>query len=288
MKLSIIILSYNTKNLTFSCIRSVIDQYKKNIENREVEIIVVDNASIDGTVQKLKKLNGIKLIQNKKNFGFSKGNNIGAKIALGKYLLFLNSDTQVKDRGFFEMIKFLDDNPKIGILGAKLLNRNGESQKSAGKFYNLFILFLSLLGLERFGIVKKSPSEIKKVDWVSGASLMIRKDLFKRLKGFDERIFMYMEDVELCFRAKKLGFLTYFFPKIKLIHWEMGSSSRTFSILNIYKGTLHFYKKHARAEEYFIAKLLLITKAIVAILIGFIINNNYLKKTYFNAFKLAV
>jgi GT2 family glycosyltransferase len=96
-----------------------------------------------------------------------------------------------------------------------------------------------------------------------------------------------MEDMEFCFRAKKIGFLTYFYPKVKLIHKELGSSNREFAILSIYKGLLYFYKKH-KSGQFFIVKLLLVAKALVSIFIGFLTNSSYLKNTYRQGLKLAI
>ena len=289
VKLSIIILSYNTKDLTIKCLESLIDQYDKQLDESELEIILTDNASTDETIEAIQnsefRIQNFKLIQNKENYGFSKGNNIASKNVKGKYILFLNSDTQVKDKGFLDMINFMDKNSQIGILGGKMTNANGSPQLSAGKFYNLFNLFLMLFGGERLGLVRSSPDKVTKVDWVSGACMMVRADVFKEIKGFDENLFMYMDDVELCFRAKKNGFLTYFYPNLKIIHEERGSSDKTFAIINIYKGILYFYKKHKTYWEYNLVKILLNAKAVIAFVIGTIIGNNYLKKTYKQALK---
>ncbi|MBI4096241.1 MAG: glycosyltransferase family 2 protein [Candidatus Levybacteria bacterium] len=282
--LSIIILSYNTKDLTIQCVKSVVKQYQKELERKEIEIIVVDNNSVDDSVLAISSLFlknfSVKLILNKENLGFAKGCNIGAKAAKGKYILFLNSDTQVEDEGFIQMAVFLDKNPKIAILGGKLRNSDGSIQRSAGKFYNLLSLIIMLFGLERFGFLRSSPNKIQKVDWVSGACMMVRSDIFKKLSGFDESLFMYVEDMEICFRAKKLDFLTYFYPNISLRHKSLGSSNRTFAIINVYKGILHFYSKHKNRLEYLIAKTLLIAKAEILILIGFLTSNSDLKNRY--------
>lgn len=287
MRLSIVVINYNTRDLTLKCIRSLINQYKKQIYDKEFEIIVVDNASKDGSVQSFKTIKEIILIENKENFGFSKGNNIGAKKASGKYILFLNSDTEVKDKGILGMIDFLEQNPKVGILGGKLLNSDGSIQPSSEKFYSLANLIVVLLGGERAGLIRKNPNSLEKVDAVSGASLMIRRNLFEELKGFDENFFMYMEDMEICYRAEKKGFYTYFFPEIELIHKELGSSNRSFAINQIYKGLLYFYMKHKPYWQYLIVKTFLIAKALVALLIGGITNNSYLKRTYWGALKIA-
>jgi GT2 family glycosyltransferase len=280
VNLSIIILSYNTKALTLGCIGSLINQYKKELDLDELEIIIVDNNSSDGSVNILRDNKSIELIESRKNLGFGRGCNLGAKSAKGKYLLFLNSDTEALDKGFLRMIEFMEGNPKIGILGGKLENIDGSTQPSAGKFYNLFNLLIMLLGLERFGFLRSSPNNVKKVDWVSGACMMVRRDFFERILGFDEKFFMYIEDMEICYRAQKLEFGTYFYPDTKLKHVSFGSSNRTFAIINIYKGILYFYTKHKSYLEYMVAKTLLILKAKFLILVGLLTLNSELRETY--------
>ena len=286
LELSIIILNYNTADLTVNCINSINDQYKKELEEEKFEIVVVDNNSIDDSLEKLQKMKvkNLRIVKSDENLGFSKGCNLGAKNAEGENFLFLNSDTEIKDQGFNKMVSFLKENEKIGILGGKLKNIDGTNQLSAGKFYNVFYLFLMLIGSNK--LLRESPDEIKRVNWVSGASLMIKKTLFQKLEGFDKEIFMYVEDMELCYRALKKGFFTYFYPQIMLFHKELGSGSRTFAILNIYKGVLLFFRKHKSKLEYLLALLLLKTKAAVLVVLGKIINNKYLLETYSQALKI--
>ncbi len=284
--LSVIVLSYNTKDLTKRCLFSIIDNYREDIDKGKIELILADNGSSDGTVEEIRRSNfleKIKIIENGKNYGFGKGNNLASKKAEGKYILFLNSDTASKDKGFMKMALFLEKNQKAGILGGKLENRDGSKQLSSGKFYKPWNLFFSLFGLE--GFVRSSPDKISRVDWVSGACFMIRKELFEKLKGFDENFFMYLEDMEICYRAKKEGFLTYFYPDIKLEHRQAGSSNRQFAIKNIYKGFLYFYKKHGNFLSYSIVKSMLYLKAYLLIIIGRIINNKYLADTYLEVLK---
>jgi N-acetylglucosaminyl-diphospho-decaprenol L-rhamnosyltransferase len=284
VNLSIIVLSYNTKDLTLACLKSIFSEYKKELEEKIIEIIVVDNSSSDGSQKAISGLQvlipSFKFIQNKINLGFGKGCNLGAKSAAGKYLLFLNSDTEILDKGFIGMTKFLEENLTIGILGGKIVNSDGSSQSSAGKFYNLLNLLFMLLGFEKFGFLRSSPVTFKKVDWVSGACMMMGKKLFGKLSGFDEEIFMYVEDMEICYRAKKLGFLTYFYPDLSLKHKSLGSSNRTFAIINIYRGISYFYAKHKIRQEYLIAKMLLGFKARFLILIGYLTSNSELRSTY--------
>lgn len=292
VELSIIILNYNTYDLTISCLKSIIPKFKKELESDRLEIIVADNGSKDTSIAEISKstagVKNINIVENKENLGFAKGMNRVSKNAKGKYLLFLNSDTEVLDKGLTSMIEFLDSNKKVGILGGKFINKDGSSQASCGKFYTLFNLFLMLIGGERMGITRESPSIIKKVDWVSGGFMMVRRDIFKKLEGFDEHFFMYMEDMEFCYRGKKEGWDTYFYPRACVVHNRHGSSNKTFAIINIYKGILYFYKKHKNYWQYISARTLLTAKAIAAIFFGFLTNNTYLKNTYKSAIKIEL
>ena len=291
MNLSIIILNYKTKYLTISCLESIVKLYKQELIRSVLEIIIVDNGSKDDSLESIKnylssiKFENIKTIGNKENVGFAKGCNIGSKEAKGKYILFLNSDTETKDRGFLKMVEYLENNERIGILGGKLSNIDGSAQPSAGKFYTLFNLFLMLIGAEVFLGIRKSPNKTSKVEWVSGGCMMIKKSLFEKLSGFDEKFFMYIEDMELCYRAKKLGYTTYFYQDVKVLHKELGSGNRFFAIINIYKGILHFYAKHKNYIQYVMAKTLLRAKAKIATIIGLLTGNSALVKMYSSAIK---
>ncbi|MEK7551047.1 MAG: glycosyltransferase family 2 protein [Patescibacteria group bacterium] len=286
MLISIITLNYKKENLTIACMESLYIQFKEEFEKDLVELIIVDNASLGESVNIIrdniskKKYQNIKLIESSENGGFGKGCNLGAQKAEGEYLLFLNNDTVVKDSGILKMAKYLGNNPNVSILGGQLRNVDGSLQASAGAFYTLFKAIMLLLGMQKLGLLDKSPKEISKVDWVKGGLLMIRKNIFEKLKGFDEKIFMYTEDMELCYRAKLKGYQTFFYPNTYVLHAEHGSTNRTFAIVNIYKNLLYFYKKHRSFLEYLILKTLLMLKAYLLITIGILKNNKYLKETY--------
>lgn len=286
MLISIVTINYKKENLTVFCMESLYQQFKEEFEKDLVELIIVDNASGEDSVKLIqnevskKKYKNIKLIQSNENGGFGKGCNLGASQAKGNYILFLNNDTVVKDAGILKMAKYLDDNPNVSILGGQLRNVDGSLQASAGSFYTLFKVVMLLTGMQKFGLLDKSPKQISRVDWVKGGLLMIRKDVFEKLKGFDEKIFMYTEDMELCYRAKLKGFQTFFFPFTYVLHAEHGSTNRTFAIVNIYKNLLYFYKKHRSFVEYLILKTLLLSKAYLLIFLGTITNNQYLRQTY--------
>lgn len=280
---SIIILSYNTKELLRLCLTSVYEKLK----NIPFEVIVVDNASKDGSLDMIQKeFVKVRLIQNKTNVGFAKGVNRGAKNAKGEYLLFLNSDAQIKDDTIKHMAALLEKTPSIGIVGGKLENIDGTTSQSYGSFYTI----PSIISLLFLGQLKNLPSLSKKVlvDWVSGGFMLVRKSVFKQLHGFDEHFFMYVEDIEFCYRAKKKGYGVQFIPDAKAIHRAQGSSDRSFAIINIYKGLLYFYKKHKPFWEYVIVKILLGAKAIIAMIIGVLTFNSNLIKTYRKALMVSL
>ncbi|MCX7881401.1 MAG: glycosyltransferase family 2 protein [Patescibacteria group bacterium] len=289
-QLSIIIVSYNTQKITFDCIQSII----RSLINSTIsyEIIVIDNASSDNTINALKKINvkQLRIIKNKKNLGFGKANNQGVKIAQGEYLLFLNSDIIVLNNSIEKMFKFYKQNEKkFNFLGGKLLNKNLTYQPSCGSMYTLPIIFAHLfLKGDYWGLTRYSPKRIKKVDWISGACILTKKEYFEKLKGFDEKIFMYMEEIDLFYRAKKLGMKIFFYPDAQFIHLGSASSNqRTYPILQVYQGLLYFYQKHYDFFSNFLLKLMLKLKALIGILIGKISKNNYLINTYEKAWSLV-
>lgn len=292
MKLSIIILNYKKPQLTLACIDSLYKYFSNEFEKDQFELIIVDNHSEDDSLvlleneKKQKKYANFKLVANNQNAGFSKGCNLGASKARGEYLLFLNNDTLIADKGILDMIKYLESNSAVGVLGGRLQNPDGSAQFSVGKFTTPIEVFFLLLGVQRF-TRPANPKQVTPVDWVKGALFMIRKDIFEKLGGFDENIFMYTEDMELCYRVKKAGYGVAFFPHIRVIHDEHGSANRTFAIVNIYQNLLYFYKKHRSKKEYAFVKKLLRSKAFLLIGVGRMTHNKYLIQTYEKALTVA-
>lgn len=277
---SIIILSFNTRNLLNSCLHSLFSTLK----GKDFEVIVVDNASSDDSVEMVKKdFPKVQLVENKENVGFAKGINIGAGVAQGEYLLFLNSDTEVKNT-ILDLKNNLDTHTKAAVIGGLLVNNDGTPQRSYGKFYDLLAVANMLFRGDR-GEIKKT-TQIRQVDWVSGGFMLVRKKVFEELHGFDEHFFMYIEDMELCYRVKKAGYSVLFDPTVTVTHIGHGSSNRTFAVLQIYKGLLYFYKKHKSPLEYAILKSLLSIKAGGGIVLGTVTNNAYLVETYKKALKI--
>ncbi len=295
--LSIVIISFNTRKITHQCLESIYAAFRsyKSPGAPSFEIILIDNASVkDDSAPYLaeyaKKHKNIVFIANTTNTGFGPANNQGVKLATGKYILLLNSDTIILKDALHKLFAFYQKNENTKqFMGPKLLNKDMTAQPSAAPFYTLPVIFGALfLRGDYWGLTRYSPRTLRKVDWVSGACIMTRKDYFEQVGGFDESIFMYMEEVDLLYRAKKQGLTTYFYPKSKIVHLGSASSNgKTFPILQVYRGFLFFYKKHYSHIALFLLRFLLRLKAGLAWFLGFIINNNYLKQTYEEAFRVA-
>ncbi len=292
-KVSIIILTYNSSLYILELIESL---KKLNSNFTELEIIVVDNASTDDTLLKISNfppirragkypISNFKLIKNEKNFGFAAGINSGSKAAKGEYLLFINPDTKFEKGNISDLLSVFEKFENVGIVGGKLIDKEGKAEKSAGKIFGLAEIILISLGLdEQFG-VRTSPEKTKKVGFVSGGFMMIKREVFEKLKGFDENFFMYVEDVDFCKRAKKIGFDTYFTPEVCLTHFSHGSSSKSFAIEQIYKSIFYYTKKHGNILTFLFVWLLLKLKALLLVIIGAIFNNS-LMQTYSKALRV--
>lgn len=288
MDLSIIIVSYNTKKLTHDCLASVIKSLKGS--GVSWEIILVDNVSTDGTRQMLKeKFPKVTTIFNKENVGFGRANNQGIQASSGEYVLLLNSDTVVLHNALGKLLAFARQHPNA-FVGGKLLNLDHSSQTSCGPFFSLPVVIAALFFKgDTLGITRWSPNTVRKVDWVSGACIMAPKKLFMQDLLFDDQIFMYMEEIDLLYRANLKGYPTYFYPRAHIIHLGAGSSTnkRKGPVLNIYKGLIYFYKKHRSPAALVILKILLKLKAGIAWSIGVIMGKGYLSDTYAEAYKLV-
>lgn len=289
VELSIIIVSFNTAQITQACVRSII----KSLANTNItyEIIIIDNASNDKTITILNQISSscIKIIQNKTNNGFAKANNQGVSVARGSYILLLNSDTVILDNAIGKLLDQYKKNSSVHFLGPKLLNNDLSPQASAAPFYSLPVIFGALfLRGDYWGLTRSSPVKFVKTDWVSGACILTKKEIYQKLNGFDEGIFMYMDEVDLLYRASKHHLNTYFYPQAKVIHLGSGSSKgRTEPILQVYKGFIYFYKKHHSLTQQYLLKNMLKLKAYISVWIGKVINNSYLVKTYEKALEMV-
>lgn len=286
-ELSIIIISYNTKEITKRCLETVVASLKTD-PTVKAEIIVLDNNSSDGSVEMLKKFRGIECIFSKENLGFGKGNNEAVKQAKGEYLLFLNSDTEALDDAIPQLLAQFKQS-KFDFAGARLLNKNKTIQYSAGRFYTLPIAFLALfLFADRWHGSRYSPASTQKVDWVSGACFITRKETYEQLNGFDPAIFMYWEEVDLFYRADMQNLSVGFFPQPMFIHLEGASSkSRSAPIIKVFEGYLIFYKKHYSPLHVGVLRCMLQLKALSSLLVGKLIGSTYLIETYSKAYEVS-
>lgn len=209
--ISIIIVNYNGKNLLENCFDSL-----SKLTYPNFEIILVDNNSKDDSVKYVKeRYPNTTIIQLDKNYGFAKPNNIGAKKANGSYLLFLNNDTIVTENFIEELVEIMEKDPKIGISQSLLIRPNGEIDSSGDFVDNLGVSFSS----------KEKPAAIQNIFSARGASMMIRKTLFNKLEGFDEKFFISFEDVDLGWRSWIYGYKVVVVPNSIVYHLG-GQSSK--------------------------------------------------------------
>jgi len=255
-KLSIIIVSYNAATYLRSCLESI---FEPN-HGFSFETIVVDNKSTDNSVATVRKeFPQVRLVENSHNAGFAKANNIGLAKATGKYVLFLNSDTKILGDGLSRLIHFLDKNQEVGVVAPKLVYPDFTDQGVARQFptpINAFFgrktLLTRLFPTNRFSkrylkCLQHTSNASFEVDWVSGASLMTRKEILDTEGSFDEKFFMYWEDLDLCYRIKKAGWNVYCVPTAIVVHFEGKSTSPKVSnrsIIEFNKGVYRYYRKH--------------------------------------------
>lgn len=254
MKLSIIIVNYNVKYFLEQCLYSV----RKASNKVELEVIVVDNNSVDGSVEMIKdKFPDIKLIENKKNTGFSVANNQGINIATGEYILLLNPDTVVQEDTFEKIISFMEEHPEAGGLGVKMIDGKGnflpESKRGLPTpmvaFYKIFGLAKlfpksKIFGQYHLGFL--SNDEIHEVDVLAGAFMLMRKSVLDKIGYLDETFFMYGEDIDLSYRIQLGGFKNYYYPETSIIHYK-GESTKKSSVNYVfvfYNAMIIFAKKH--------------------------------------------
>lgn len=267
---SILIVTYNSAEYITGCLQSIISQ---NLS--DIEIVVVDNFSKDDTGSIIKsKFPQVKYFQNSANLGFAKAVNESMKHLNGKYILLLNPDLIVGKDFFYRIYNLLKDKGEIDILGVKLLEENGEVQPSSWKKISLLTVLTEMLLPYQISkkLVTIVPKNFSEVENVSGACMLIRKEVFHSLNGFDENFFLYYEEIDFCRRAKKLGYKIFYIPDIEAIHFGSKSTSNDRQIFfeNLYKNKLYFIKKHFGKLFYATSYFIVITGILLRIIFGFI------------------
>jgi GT2 family glycosyltransferase len=259
MQLSVIILNYNVRYFLEQCILSV----QKALEGIDSEIIVVDNASSDDSCDMMKtKFPHIKLIENTVNLGFPKGNNIGVAQAKGEYICILNPDTVVAEDTFVKILnsKFRIQNSEIGIIGCKLIDGTGnflpESKRGVPTpwvaFTKIFGLYKISNYFGKYYAQHLSENESGKVDILVGAFMMMKRELYLEVGGFDENCFMYSDDIDLSYLVLKTGKSNYYFHDTSVIHYKGESTVRDETYMKRFQEAMQFfYNKHFKKSWFF-------------------------------------
>jgi hypothetical protein len=250
-RISVVVVSYNVREHLSHCLESLLLGKRGEIylQNGIHEIIVVDNNSSDGSADLVKKQYPmVELIENSENKGFGRAVNQGCAAATGDYLLILNPDSLVVGKGPQLMAEYMNCHPSIGVLGCRILNSDYSYQESARGFPDITTPFFGRTSIWS-RIIPMNPlssrnlprvNELREplaVDWVSGACMMISREVFNGFQGFHEGFFMYWEDADLCLRLKEAGYETVYFPDATVLHIT-GRSSAKFP----FRSTLHFYR----------------------------------------------
>ena len=260
MQLSVIILNYNVRYFLEQCVYSV----QKALEQIDGEIIVVDNNSPDDSCAMMKQLfPSVKLIENKENLGFSKGNNVGVAAAQGEYICILNPDTVVAEDTFIKVVAFAKKQADLGIVGVKLIDGTGHFlPESKRGIPTPWVAFTKISGL--YKIVPKSrlfgsyyaehlsENETGKVDILVGAFMVMKRNLYTEIGGFDENCFMYSDDIDLSYSVLKNGNSNYYFHSTSVIHYKGESTNRDGIYMKRFREAMNFfYKKHFKISILF-------------------------------------
>lgn len=276
MDLSIIIVNYNVKEF----IQNLLHSIEKASQNITKEIIIIDNASDDGSVEFIQeKFPDVKLIVNKKNLGFGKANNIGLKEAKGEFILLLNPDTLVAEDTFDKMIDFFKTEPKVGLAGCKILNPDGTLQLACRRsFPGPWTSFTKVAGLStlfpksklfaKYNLTYLDENQTYEVDAISGSFMMMRREVFEKVGGFDEQFFMYGEDLDFCYRVQKAGYKVFYVHTTKIIHYKGESTKRSnLDETKMFYQAMHlFVKKHLSSSLIveFILRSAIVIRSIIA------------------------
>lgn len=256
MKLSIIILCWNDLKVIADCLKSIFDETKQV----PFEVIVSDNGSTDVSVEVIReRFPGVRIVENRANLGFAKGNNAGIRIARGEYVLILNPDTIIRDRALEKLVAFADRHPEAGAFGCRVLNPDGSYQNPARPLPTVQGYLLAALYLRWIGrLSRRFCSDLypgwdgrseREIGFQSGCCVMFRGDLLRRLGGFDEQFFYHFEESDLCTRVWKAGCSILFDPGAEIVHLGGQSVGRfpiRFALETYRSGYRYFYKHYGR------------------------------------------
>lgn len=253
---SIVILTYNSRDFIDDCLASV----KRWTKEVKYEVIIVDNASSDGTTDVVRKfiskLRGWQLIKNTANTGFAGGNNMGIRKARGRYVLLLNPDTKLVENALKFMVSWMDKRKEVGIASCKLLNSDRSVQPTGGFFPTLPRVFLwstllddlplvqDIFGSYHPHIYHDFYEKERELDWVTGAFFLIRQEVVEQIGVLDEDFFLYVEELEYCLRAKEKGWKVGYVPNTQIVHHAGKSGTKEGTVIRELSGLKLLYKKH--------------------------------------------
>jgi GT2 family glycosyltransferase len=256
MDLSIVIVSWNVKDLLRHCLQSLLEA-GQSTPGLTSEIIVVDSASSDGSPDLVREqFPQVRLITSQQNLGYAQGNNIGAAAAQGRYIFLLNPDTVVQPETLTQMVNYMEAQPQVGALGPQLLWPDGTVQSSRRRFPTLGTLFWesTLLGQwfpdnrhsRRYHLADQPLDQAQKVDWVVGAAILIRREAWLQVGPIDPTFFMYFEETDWCKRSAEAGWETHYLPAAQVTHYEGKSSEQVMAVrtLRFQRSKLHYTRKY--------------------------------------------
>lgn len=256
MELSIIIVNWNTRDLLLQCLGSIY----QTIEGIEMDVFVVDNGSLDGSITAAQeRFPEVKLIQNEMNLGFARANNQALRIAMGKYLLLLNPDTQVKKEAIDRLISFMDTHPEAGGAGGQLLNADGSKQNSIANFPSL-VTELFNKSLLRWLFPKAFPGKERnypepiEVDSVIGACMIVKRGVVEQVGLLDEDYFLFLEETDWCYRIQEAGWKIYHIPQSEIYHFQGKGAEleKRKAKIEYYRSRYLFFKKNRGNLQWFI------------------------------------
>lgn len=275
MQLSVIIISYNAKAHLKGCLQSLYDHTAVD----PFEIIVVDNASTDGSLAMLaREFPKVRTIASPDNIGFAGANNLAMREAKGQFFLLLNNDALVTSGAVDTMLRLIQEKPDVGVLGPLLRNEDGSVQVSYGRMISLHAEAIQRVltrgntrgnPLVRRYIANRSKKEAYP-DWVSGACMMLRADVVKLVGFFDDHFFMYSEEVDLCERIRRAGYRVYYTPQAEVVHigGKSTEANPEKAAFEYRRSQLYFYSKHYGRVRVLLLKAYLLVSIAVRWVLG--------------------
>jgi N-acetylglucosaminyl-diphospho-decaprenol L-rhamnosyltransferase len=215
--ITISLVNTNNRELLLGCLASL----EGAAREASLQTIVIDNASTDGSAAAVREAYpDVEVVEREQRHGFGANHNEAIRRAQGRYVLILNEDTVLHEGMLDAMCRFMDQNPEVGACGPRILNPDGSQQPSAFRFPTPGRVALTTLTLQRRGWIQSGTERISRVDWVCGAAILARRPALAAVGGFDEGLFIYSEDPDLCLRLREAGYATAYFPHASLVHFE--------------------------------------------------------------------